>query len=184
MTLDGSVKRVGKIALLSGFIVCFVIIGIFSIARETRGAGSEKLKLKKVFKVLPEKGGLERVEPGPEMELVFIKGEVLTVGVVGKTTSGLGESFIYVHNKADIGEDVIVCFMPGWVSDVFALALAKDYPIRAWGFEIAPPELYEEVTTKGYVVLAARVLNPDVPSGFTDLGIIQDFPSGGGAELK
>ena len=184
MTSKESAKRIGKIIMLISFIACFMAIGICGWAVEGRKINPEHLKFKGIYKKLFESGGLRKAEPGPELDLVLIKGEVLSAGVTYREEGVIGESFLYVHNQGEIGDDVIVCFVPGVVHDIFKVALSSDYLIQAWGVEIAPPEEYEEVTTKAFIVFAARVLHPDVPSEFSDLEISLDFLFGGPVEIK
>jgi len=157
-------------------MACFFAVAI-GFAKATPAEGLHKLKLQAVVKQLNEEGGKKVAE---EPDLVQIRGDVLSVAVISHGGEGVGESFLKVRNKAEIGDDYIVCFMHDNVSEVFSLGFSKGLPIRAWGIKFSEMDEYENLPVSGYLVVAARVVHEDVPPYLANIGIPYDL----GKELK
>ncbi len=181
MNTDGRKTRLGTIIILAVIAVILACLGMQGWASEGPKIKLDKFNFDKYYRYIEDKGNIEIVKPTAEREIILIKGEVLSLGATySGLDSSVGESFVYVHNQGEIGDDVAVCFIPPGVSPVFRSAMENDYKIFAWGFEIGVPPIYQGVTTKGFVILAARVCRPDVQDNFKDVGMFTDLMLGGG----
>jgi len=167
------ITRTGwKSVLLLVSMACIITTGVIGFAKADPSEGLNKLKLKAVAKQLNEGGGKKVAE---ELDLVQIRGDVVSVAAISHGAEGVGESFLKVRNKAEIGDDYIVCFMPEDVTQIFSLGFSKGLPIRAWGIKFSEMDEYESLPVSGYLVVAARVVHEDVPPNLANIGIPYDL---------
>jgi hypothetical protein len=163
------IMRIGwKPALLLVSLTCFFTVGVIGFAKATPAEGANKLKLKAVMEKV--KKGVPTEAPN-EYGIVQIIGDVLAVAEINQGGEGIGEAFIKVNNKAEIGDEYIVCLMPGDLTEVFSLAFSKGMPLHVWAVKFFKPSEYAGLPVSGYLVAGARVVRPDIPPHLANIGI-------------
>ena len=160
--------RIGwKPALLLVSLACFFAVGVIGFTKANAAEGVNKLKLKAVMEKV-KKGVTEAPN---EFGMVHIMGEVLAVAEINQHGEGLGEAFIKVNNKAQIGDEYIQCFMPSELTEVFSLAFSKGMPVHVWAVKFFKPSEYADLPVSGYLVGGVRVVRQDIPPYLANIGI-------------
>jgi hypothetical protein len=177
MKANALFRKAGRVTVL--IVAGIILAGMAALCYAGEGHIDYKMMPKiKVYRDIIESSGFKTAQPNPGEEPVpvLIRGKVLSYGGVGMSEHGYCESFIYINNQAAVGEDVVVGFDPDVVATVLESALTNDYAIQAWGLQVGVPSEYAGVTTKAYIITAARIFSPDVPPEYKELNMFQDFP--------